>query len=251
LPEPSVVAVAIDYLRENFPYKVDWQTYLSTASTASAWQTQDHRPPVRITADNAKTLVSDLSLPAVVVVENGRNDGGFLKAVLRAYDPAMRVAIKEGWLHFVHSGGGGEQANLADEAASRFNHVCRVLIVKDNDSRFPYPRRSPELVEREVPEKPIVHVWSRLEVENYLPDAVLARSDHPQAEDLLRCLRQMRMDRHEEGAGEDASRIRRHIGAGGRGGLADGVPQAAAESSGSCGTGADRRGFPAAGRRSA
>ncbi|MBB5868723.1 hypothetical protein F4553_002102 [Allocatelliglobosispora scoriae] len=191
LPDPAVAQVAIGYLQDNFPKKVDWQTYIANASKASAWQGRENRQPVLITDENVTTIAHDLSQPAVVVVENARNDGSFLRAVLAAYRPEMKAAVEKNWLHIDHSGGTGEQAAIADEAAARFHHVCRVLVVKDNDARRSFPRRSPDSVDWDIPDEPIVHIWSRLEVENYLPDAVLVYSDHPQADELLRSLRQM------------------------------------------------------------
>jgi hypothetical protein len=180
--------VAIGFLEATLPKHASWREYLLNASKASAWHSKSDRAQLTITADNLNDVAHDLALPAVVVVENSRNDGSFLKAVFAAYAPELCRARESNWLEFGHCGGKGEQDFVAGQAAAKFKHVVRVLIVRDNDDRLEELDDDPG---NWPPVEPVLHIWRRHEVENYLPDAVLYLSDHPEAADLIRLLRQM------------------------------------------------------------
>ncbi|NUO40164.1 MAG: hypothetical protein HOQ31_16350 [Gemmatimonadaceae bacterium] len=189
-PRPEVAKIAEVYLEKHFPTMTIWHEYLRNASTASAWQTPSSRPVVQVTAGTLEPVTKDLGRPAIVLVENGRNDGSFLKAVFAAYDPSLAEAERLEWLHIDHSGGTGDQRYLADEHARRFTEICRVIVVKDNDEGVTGSAFEDESTEW-PPRKPRVHVWHRLEVENYLPDKVLMESPHPDAQAMISHLRRM------------------------------------------------------------
>ncbi|MDI1463353.1 hypothetical protein QEZ54_20430 [Catellatospora sp. KI3] len=196
LPEPSTAETARRYLEAKAPGLASWSEYLFTAATASAWTSTDRlsenaSPPVTVTAANVADLVGDLGLPAVIIVENARNDGSLLKAVFGAYDRQLLEALEKHWLRIDHSGGGGDQPWLADEAAKRFQHVCRVMVLKDNDKRLPQQATTPAELASRAAKEPLIHIWWRHEVENYLPDAVLELSPHEHADQLLRHLRSL------------------------------------------------------------
>ncbi|MEV0459260.1 hypothetical protein [Catellatospora methionotrophica] len=198
LPEPSTAEMACRYVETQAPgLIVGWREYLVNAATASAWQGTDQdpanqvSPPVAVTAANVAGLVADLGLPAVIIVENARNDGSLLKAVFAAYDRQLSAALEKHWLRIDHAGGGGDQPWLAGEAAKCFQHVCRVMVLKDNDERKPQqPITAAELAGRTSME-PMIHIWWRHEVENYLPDAVLQLATHEHADQLLSHLRSL------------------------------------------------------------
>src|SRR5262245_11481657 len=76
-PAPTLSVIAADYCAKHFPGMTDWNELMRNASTASAWQASNQRPMVRVTASSIVPLTSDLARPAVVIVENGRNDGSF------------------------------------------------------------------------------------------------------------------------------------------------------------------------------
>ncbi|WP_027345685.1 hypothetical protein [Hamadaea tsunoensis] len=190
-PPPAVLDSAIRYLEENAPKLLHtWRELLRNAATAGVWQAARPRPPVTVTAANLDALAHDLGRPAVVVVENSRNDGSFLRALFQAYAPELATALDRHWLRFGHTGGGGEQVHVTDEAATEFKAICRVIVIKDNDRKYlePIDRSVPEAW---PPEQPHVHIWQRLEVENYLPDAVLHATSHPDAETMIYHLRMM------------------------------------------------------------
>jgi hypothetical protein len=190
-PRPDLLDTASGYLDKNFPTMPGWHEFVRNAAKAAVWRgAANPRPAVRVTAENLDLLASDLSKPAVVVVENGRNDGSFLKAVFAAYAPELANALNLDWLQIHHAGGTGEQIHVAEDSASRFKAICRVIVVKDNDRRLPDPEAGQE-PDAWPPAKPYVHTWRRLEVENYLPDAVLHESKHPDAHTLVFHLRAM------------------------------------------------------------
>jgi len=189
-PPPHLVEVASRYLEKHFSTMRCWPEFLRNAATASAWQSPRQRPAARITVENLEPIVNDLSKAAVVVVENGRNDGSFLRAVFAAYAPELAEALSRDWLQLDHAGGTGEQGYVADESAIRFRSICRVVVVKDNDKRHADPAANSG-PDNWPPEKPYLHIWRRLEVENYLPDVVLHLSEHPRAAALVHHLRAM------------------------------------------------------------
>jgi len=189
-PAPELSEVARRYLEKHFPTMTIWHEYLRNASAALAWQSPSRRPAMQITARSLEPVTKDLGKPAVVLVENGRNDGSFLRAVFAAYDPSLAEAERLEWLHIDHSGGTGEQGYLAGQHAKRFTEICRVIVVKDNDDGATGTAFEDQPAEW-PPREPCVYVWHRLEVENYLPDKVLVESTHPDALALISHLRQM------------------------------------------------------------
>jgi hypothetical protein len=195
LPAPAVAITASKFLEVNAPTMVSWRDFAMHAAVASVYEPAEPESPakvahrVTVTAANAAELATELGLPAVIVVENGRNDGSLLKAVFAAYDPQVLAAVEKHWLKIDHSGGTGDQPWVASEAASRFQHVCRVMILKDNDQRIPRQTTAAEDMAGWTSKEPLVHIWWRHEAENYLPDVVLQLSAHPQAAQLLAHLR--------------------------------------------------------------
>src|SRR4051794_17911590 len=89
LPSPDVALLAVSFLEDHVPKMVSWREYVTNAAKASAWQSANAPRPVHVTTDNVTTLVEELGRPAVIVVENARNDGSFLRAVFAAYDPRI------------------------------------------------------------------------------------------------------------------------------------------------------------------
>lgn len=188
-PAPTLSMIAAEYCAKHFPGMTDWNELMRNAATASAWQASNQRPVIRVTAATIAPLTDDLARPAVVIVENGRNDGSFLKAVFAAYDRSLSRAQQRDWLQIDHAGGTGEQGYLAQEQAQRFSMICRVIVIKDNDKGLTVSE--PDEPEEWPPSQPHVHMWHRLEVENYLPDAVLMESSHPDALAMISHLRKM------------------------------------------------------------
>jgi hypothetical protein len=189
-PDPEVAMVAVAYLEANLPKEASWREYILSASKAAAWQGTQERQHVTVTAENLQPMTEDLSLPVYLVVENGHGDGSFLWAVFLAYAPDLFGAMNRNWLDIVHAGGTSHQPAVTQAQANKFQRVCRVLVVKDNDNGLDVTLDE-GAVEPWPPGEPVHHMWLRHEVENYLPDAVLRRSKHPNAELLVEHLRGM------------------------------------------------------------
>lgn len=209
-PDPDTAMVAVDYLEANLPYEASWREYILNASKASAWQ-QEERQHVTVTAENLKAMIDDLGLPVFVVVENSHGDGSFLWAVFRAYDPELYGALQRNWLDIVHAGGKGDMPKVTEQRAERFQCMCRVLVVKDNDNMQDVAPDDGEL-DPWPPHEPVHHMWRRHEVENYLPDAVLRRSKHHDTELLIERLRAMTPDQQrwidmKKGVGNDPKKL--------------------------------------------
>ncbi len=189
-PDPEVAMVAVAYLESNLPNEASWREYILNASKAAAWQGVQERQHIRVTAENLKPMTDDLNLPVYLVVENGHGDGSFLWAVFMAYAPDLYGALQRNWLDIIHAGGTSHQPPVMQARASKFQRLCRVVVVKDNDDKLDIALDE-GTVEPWPPHEPIHHMWLRHEVENYLPDAVLRRSTHPHAELLIEHLRAM------------------------------------------------------------
>jgi hypothetical protein len=189
-PDPDVAMAAVAYLEANLPNEASWREYVLNASKAAAWQASPEWPHIKVTAENLKPMTEDLGLPAYLVVENGSNDGSFFRAIFSVYAPDLYMAIQRNWLDIVHAGGTGDLPPVAQSRATKFQHVCRVVVVKDNDTKQDVVLDE-ETADPWPPDEPIRHVWLRHEVENYLPDAVLVRSTHPHAKTLIEQLRTM------------------------------------------------------------
>src|SRR5262245_32427409 len=80
-PTLKLSVIATQSSEKAFPTMKVFHEVFRNASTASAWQSKSQLPTVLITAKSLGPLTRDLGKPAVVIVENGRNDGSFLKAV--------------------------------------------------------------------------------------------------------------------------------------------------------------------------
>ena len=130
----------------------------------------------RMDASIVDDLVSDLSLPAVVVVENAESDGRFLQAVCDAFQHEnLRVALAQRWLEVRQSGGSGEIVKVATDCAKSYRTVTRVRVFLDSDRLAPNQvAKCHRTADRLRAVGIDVHVLKLREVENYIPERALA-----------------------------------------------------------------------------
>src|SRR5688572_19937188 len=159
-PDPEVAMVAIAYLEANLPKEASWREYLLNASKAGAWQGTQERQRITVTAENLTPMTEDLGLPVYLVVENSNNDGSFFWAVFSAYAPDLYGALKRNWLDIVHSGGTGDMPPVIEQRANKFQRVCRVLVVKDNDGKLDLALDD-GVLDPWPPHEPVRHIWLR------------------------------------------------------------------------------------------
>jgi hypothetical protein len=194
---PQTVHVAVAYFKENTPQQAQvYGQLVEKGIVSQAWSSrQPSRPTVQVTPAHIAEHLEDLGRAAQFVVENHLSDGAFLRALAHIFgeDDILRAAEK-GWLEFAHGGGGGGVLTVAAEQHKRFKQVARVGLMLDSDRMFPgdaakYDGRAAELQQIGVH----VHVLELREVENYMPNRVLAAAASKRPKTMekithLRCL---------------------------------------------------------------
>lgn len=112
--------------------------------------------------------------PLCVLVENERNDGAFLRAVLRGpREQEWRAALQKDWLAFDSPGGMQE---VEKRIQSETVDPRRTYVVCDSDARRPSePSQAAQRLARLCQQKSIRHhLLQRRASENYLPIAALS-----------------------------------------------------------------------------
>ncbi len=112
-----------------------------------------------------------LGLPLSVVVENRRNDRGFLLAVADTHQrKALRDTLERDWLRFDHGGGLSEMIEFLKEARSSPAHRRRSFWVFDSDALAPgRPSTASDSLRRLCRKWVDFHRLERRSAENYLP----------------------------------------------------------------------------------
>jgi hypothetical protein len=137
---------------------------------------------VEVRRDQLEPAVEDLDRPAELVVENSIADGGFIRAICRAFgDQRILNALEKQWLEII-SGGGSMTAVVAQERAAKFRLHVRVVTLLDSDSLYPQHRTTNHDKADALQQCSIqTHVLTLREVENYIPNCLLAALGKPQA----------------------------------------------------------------------
>ncbi|MES0832161.1 hypothetical protein [Nocardiopsis tropica] len=155
------------------------QTYRSLAEkavSASPWQPANTAPAVRVTVETLTDHVHDLSVPAVLLVENNASDKSFLQAIAMVLDgDDILTAIGERTLDIRNGGGKDDAGRQAHEAVDEFRRLPRVALLLDSDRMRPGEMtKCHQIAERAREQGVVTHVLEFRETENYVPNRVLA-----------------------------------------------------------------------------
>lgn len=176
---PRDVDAVHTFLERHFPVLA--QSYLllaQKASMAQAWAPHGGTAEVvRVAGETLMADIRDLERPAVLVVENATYDWQMIEALARMLGCEDVIEAKEGSRLGVYNGGGKDGATRhAVEQAAQFSRTKRVVLVIDSDSFHPTDRTgNHEKAEAVAHEGVSAHVLSFREMENYIPNRVLAR----------------------------------------------------------------------------
>ncbi|WP_405507382.1 hypothetical protein OG323_12785 [Streptomyces cyaneofuscatus] len=176
---PRDVDAVHTFLERHLP--VLSQSYLllaQKASMAQAWAPHGRTTEVvRVAGETLTADIRDLERPAVLVVENATYDWQMIEALARMLGCEDVIEAKERSRLGVYNGGGKDGATRhAVEQAAQFSRTKRVVLVIDSDSFHPTDRTgNHEKAEAVVREGVSAHVLNFREMENYIPNRVLAR----------------------------------------------------------------------------
>lgn len=131
--------------------------------------------------------VTYLKQPLIILLENDRYDGRFVRCVISQFGNArVKTALRNNSIKMGLSGGCGNTRNTLDEVYRSFSYrpkFLRYFVVWDSDREYPgkevtkYNTDIPTLVEMNIK----YHILYKREMENYLPEDAI--------KDLLRpCL---------------------------------------------------------------
>ncbi|GAA3492443.1 hypothetical protein [Streptomyces cremeus] len=157
------------------------QSYLllaQKASMAQAWMPHGGTTGVvRVAGETLAADLRDLERQAVLVVENAIYDWQMIEALARLLGCEDVIDAKEDSRLGVYNGGGKDGATRhAVDQAMQFSRIKRVVLVIDSDSFHPADRTgNHEKAEAVAREGVSSHVLSFREMENYIPNRVLAR----------------------------------------------------------------------------
>jgi len=175
--DPSVIDIAEDYLQQYLPKAAASCAELAQKGTVAAtWAAGSIAvPSISVEESNLADSVHDLCRPAIFVVENENSDPVFVEAVCRAFDDKRILdALEHGWMEYAH-GGGSTIESVARSEARRFRAHVRVAALLDSDSQHRTHRTENHVKGARLAELGVaVHVLTLREVENYIPNKVLA-----------------------------------------------------------------------------
>ncbi|MFD7719503.1 hypothetical protein [Streptomyces sp. NPDC059814] len=157
------------------------QIYLLLAQKASmvqAWAPHGGAAGVvRVAGETLAADIRDLERSAVLVVENATYDWQMIEALARLLGCEDVIDAKDDSRLGVYNGGGKDGAvRHAVDQAAQFFRTKRVVLVIDSDSFHPTDRTgNHEKAEAAAREGVNSHVLRFREMENYIPNRVLAR----------------------------------------------------------------------------
>ncbi|WP_067482822.1 hypothetical protein [Actinomadura hibisca] len=198
--DPADLDVMDAYFQKHAPTRAaDWSELARLGLASQEWTSTAPQPPdVTVTRENLSDLVHDLGASARVVVENREGDRDFLLAVAHVFGAQTIIdACEQRWLKFVQGGGSGEVPKVVRDEATEFRHLKRVVFLLDSDRWTPTEPSKHEQVVAELRAEGICgHILHFREVENYVPNHVLAavtvpkqqRGEHDKRMQSLRTL---------------------------------------------------------------
>ncbi len=176
---PRDVDAVHTFLERHLPVLAESYLLLAQkASMAQAWAPQGGTTGVvRVAGETLAADIRDLERPAVLVVENAIYDWQMIEALARLLGCEDVIDAKEDSRLGVYNGGGKDGATRhAVDHAAQFSRTKRVVLVIDSDSFHPTDRTvNHEKAEAAAREGVRAHVLSFREMENYIPNRVLAR----------------------------------------------------------------------------
>ncbi len=123
-----------------------------------------------------------ISFPAIIIVENGTNDGYFLRAIERNFDSSINFEhlLSENIVAIDNGGGSGALSRVEYYLSihQKKAKLLRCMVIVDGDKRFPGDndyanKKKQEKESREFSQKGILyHILSKRSLENYMPDEV-------------------------------------------------------------------------------
>jgi hypothetical protein len=177
---PRHVDVVNEFCQRHIPTLA--QAYLLLAQKASgmahAWAPRGASAGVvRVTSETLEGDIRDLERSAVLVVENAIYDWQMIEALAHLLGCEDIVDAKKRSRLDVYNGGGKDGASRhAVDQVAKFTRTKRVVLVIDSDSFWPGERtNSHKQADAVVREGGNSHVLSFREMENYIPNRVLAR----------------------------------------------------------------------------
>lgn len=132
--------------------------------------TNPTRSVLRIPEISIPDALNLLKMPLAILVENERNDGAFLRAVLRGpREPEWKRALERQWINF-DSGGGMQEIEKRIQSSTAVD-PRRTYVIFDSDARRPeVPSTAARRLAALCGEAKLrTHVLKRRERENYLP----------------------------------------------------------------------------------
>ncbi|MEU8174029.1 hypothetical protein AB0C14_14210 [Microbispora hainanensis] len=173
---PDQVDEVSDFFKRHFPTLSPVYTEFAVkASAAQAWMTHADAP-LLVTAHTIHDDVWDLRQPAVLLVEDEFSDRCFLLAVARVFEmTSVAEAEATHRLDIRHCGGKDRAYRQALHVASRFRRTIRAALLLDSDRFAPgQVTRCHKIADNARAVGVQVHVLELREVENYVPNKVLA-----------------------------------------------------------------------------
>jgi hypothetical protein len=179
--DPEVADAAQAYFAKECPLRAASYTELArkAAVAVGVWSGSPPQKPttvIKVTASELPDLAHDLCRAAAVIVEDQVSDTCFLRVVAETFDQArITTALDKGWLEPRHAGGKNRMEQFATSDRDRFRRFPRVVALLDSDSCYPEHRTECHIIAEKLTSLDVpTHVLTLREVENYVPNRILA-----------------------------------------------------------------------------
>lgn len=121
-----------------------------------------------------------INSPAEIIVEHATNDGRFIRAIEKTFDPdiGFEKLRSDNIVHIDGASGSGDRSRIEDYLENhhqkvKFLHCC---VIVDGDKRYPDDDRKLKQQEKRIKLYQELgvpyHVWEKRAMENYMPDEV-------------------------------------------------------------------------------
>lgn len=193
-PDPLTLEAAKPYFKKHTPTMCSIYLELGRkGSVSAAWRPPLNTKSVHVKLDYLADVAEDLCRSAVLVVEDLRSDGCFIRAIAEVFRADRLLnALSHDWLEIWH--GGGEQLPVVAMAARHsFRREVRVVTFLDSDRWLPGQFTKAHDKAGNLQKSGIlVHVLELREAENYVPNHILAASNARHRRDVARKMGHMK-----------------------------------------------------------